>query len=344
MQALQKRHIKPGQEYDKLFPKSARQDTVIKGAGKAKLHHTINLIRDLVWETKEDTKLLAQLLKGKSLEETCRNMWEFVYSHINYRRDKTGIEQVRRPSRTWADRKKGVDCDCYTVFISSILTNLGIPHSIRITKYNGKRHFQHIYPVVPTEALAKVGSTTNGKFNKEPLKPDKVMNGQWQVPSRYITIDCVTDHFDYEVPFSDYRDFDMQSHKPASEIHGLPTALVSGVDSADLIDDLGIFSLKQPKLPLREIVKQRPGTSDKRSTAPCRLTIKPVSKEKETLKTPKLFISKLNTPVAEPAKKDEPEHPGMPLQTSHTRQSSSGFWIKLLLAASIGYGTYKLLE
>ena len=147
MQALQKRHIKSGHEYDRLFPKSHGQDTVLKGAGKAKLHHTINLIRDLVWETREDTKLLAQILKGKNLDETCRNIWEFVYNHIRYRRDKPGIEQVRRPSRTWADRKKGVDCDCYTVFISSILTNLGIPHSIRITKYGGKTYFQHIYPI-----------------------------------------------------------------------------------------------------------------------------------------------------------------------------------------------------
>ena len=48
MQALQKRHIKPGHEYDKLFPKSIEQDTVIKS--KARLHHTINLIRDLVWD------------------------------------------------------------------------------------------------------------------------------------------------------------------------------------------------------------------------------------------------------------------------------------------------------
>ena len=354
MQALQKRHIKPGQEYDKLFPKSAKQDTVIKEAGKAKLHHTINLIRDLVWETKEDTKLLAQLLKGKYLKETCRNIWEFVYSHINYHRDKTGIEQVRRPSRTWADRKKGVDCDCYTVFISSILTNLGIPHSIRITKYNGKRYFQHIYPVVSTEACATaktdntqltVGPSPDGKFNKASLTPTNVISGQWSAPPGYITIDCVTDHFDYEVPFSDYRDFDMQRGKQVGEIHGLSAIIVSGVDSADLIDDLGIFSLQQPKLPLRKIVKQKTGTSGKSNTVPCRLIIKTVSKRKDTSKTPKLFISKFNAPVEVSREKDQPE-PSMTMteQNNYALRSSSGFWIKLLLAAGIGYGTYKLLE
>ena len=334
MQVLQKRHIKPGHEYDKLFPKSSRQDTVIQGVGKARLHHTINLIKDLVWETREDTKLLAGMLNGENLEETCRNIWKFVYGHINYRRDKAGVEQVRRPSRTWADRKKGVDCDCYTVFISSLLTNLDIPHRVRITKYGGKRHFQHIYPVVPTEAcatakatggtrLAKVGCVTHGK---------------------YITIDCVTDHFDYEVPFSDYRDFSIENRKPVSEIHGLPLTTVSGVDSADLAEeDLGIFSLKQPKLPLREIVKSE--LKDKSSDSPTRLTIKPVSKEKEAPKAPRLFVSRIAETVEPSNEINPPECPEiLPERDEQTRQGRSGFWIKLLLAAGVGYGTFKLLE
>ena len=296
MQALQKRHIKPGDRYNKLFPKSHRQDIVIKGAGKGKLHHTINLIRDVVWETREDTKLLAKLLEGKNLEETCRNTWEFVYGHINCRRDKPGIEQVRRPSRTWADRKKGVDCDGYTVFISSILTNLGIPHSIRITKYNGKRYFQHIYPIVHS----------NGKLKEEPLAPGHIINDGWQMKPGYITIDCVTEYFDYEVPFFDYRDFDMQSRIPVGEIHGLPMAAVSGVDSAGLIDDLGIFSLKQPALPFRESTENEPGASRRNNMPTCRLIIKTVPKEEDTLKPPKLIITKPGTTAEEPNETHQP--------------------------------------
>ena len=128
MKALRKRPIQPGYQFDKLIPKSIKQDSVVRPEGKAQLHHTINLIKKIVPETKEDTKLLANYLKGANLHDTCRNIWEFVYHHIQYSRDKVGIEQVRRPSRAWADRKKGVDCDCYSVFISSILTNLNIPH------------------------------------------------------------------------------------------------------------------------------------------------------------------------------------------------------------------------
>ena len=333
MQVLQKRHIKPGHEYDKLFPKSARQDTVIKGAGKAKLHHTINLIKDLVSETLGDTKLLAQILKGDSLETTCRNIWEFVYNHINYCRDKTGVEQVRRPSRTWANRKQGVDCDCYTVFISSILTNLEISHSIRITKYNGKGYFQHIYPVVHN----------NGKSSEQALSPAYIKSDEWPIGPWYITIDCVTDHFNYEVPFSDYRDFDMQHCEAVSEIDGLPPTVVSGVDSADLMDGLGIFSLKQPELPLREIIKSRSASKGKSGPSPGRLTIKPLSKETEPLDPPKLFVTQITEKAAVRSKKNQPEHS----EISHekggkNRQGGSGTWIKILLAAGVGYGTYKL--
>ena len=183
MQALKRRNIAPGYAFDKLFPKSVKQDKVIRPEGKARLHHTINLIKQIVRDTKGDTALLAKTLKGDTLKDTCVNIWNFVYKHIQYTRDKVGVEQVRRPSRTWADRKTGVDCDCYTVFISCILSNLNIPHEVRITKYGGKPYFQHIYPIVP--------------------------NG-----TGYFTLDCVTDQFNYEVPYSEARDFDMDNRKP----------------------------------------------------------------------------------------------------------------------------------
>ena len=89
------------------------------------------------------------------------------------KKDAEGYEQIRSPARAWHDRFSGVDCDCYSVFISSILSNLGIAHTLRITKYQ-RDYFQHIYPIVPFQ------------------------NG-------YITIDCVTDRFNYEVPFSEKK-------------------------------------------------------------------------------------------------------------------------------------------
>lgn len=175
MEAATKRQIKPGREYDYLFPQAMNKDkTVLENAT---LEDTIDFIHKVVRKTLSHTKGIAAKLEGKTVYETCRNIWYFVYENVAYKKDDDGMEQIRSPRRTWRDRKTGVDCDCYSTFISSILTNLGIPHKLRITKYQ-RDNFQHIYPVVPDGG-------------------------------RMIIIDCVTDKFDYEVPYSAKKDITM---------------------------------------------------------------------------------------------------------------------------------------
>nr|MCU0336574.1 hypothetical protein [Sediminibacterium sp.] len=187
MESQYRRRIKDGSEYDHLFPTpQGKHITILKDA---EVGDTVSLIKRTVPQTLKDTEKIAAILKGKSLEETCSNIWNFVYNHIQYKRDEKGIEQVRRPARTWWDRTSGVDCDCYTEFISSILTNLGIPHKLRITKYNGKSYFQHIYPIVPYD-----GNVNTSLTNR----------------SDYIVIDCVKDAFDDEQVFSGFKDYDMR--------------------------------------------------------------------------------------------------------------------------------------
>ncbi len=175
MEATRKRNIKNGREFDPMFPEAEGNNSTIRS--NANVYHTVAFIPKVVQETLYQTKQLSQQLNRNNIYETCKNIWQFVYEHINYKKDQPGYEQIRSPSRAWHDRFSGVDCDCYSVFISSILSNLGIPHILRITKYSHD-YFQHIYPIVP--------------FN----------NGQ-------ITIDCVTDRFNYEVPFSEKKDYPM---------------------------------------------------------------------------------------------------------------------------------------
>jgi hypothetical protein len=304
MQALKKRHIAPGHAFDKLFPKSSGQDKVIRPEGKAQLHHTINLIKQVVRDTKGDTALLAKTLKGKTLQDTCENIWDFVYNHIQYARDKAGVEQVRRPSRTWTDRKTGVDCDCYSVFISSILTNLDIPHKVRITKYGIKPYFQHIYPIVPNE-------------------------------TGYFTLDCVTDQFNYEVPYSEARDFDIDDRKPVGEINGIRE--VSGVDSADLlIDGLGIYNLKQPRLPLRQIRKL--GHKQNQMTTPDMLTLRKVPEQKISSQ-PVLQLTQAQPKVEVALALEKQTAP-----RAKGKIIGLGLTGKIFLALGIGLGAYKLTE
>lgn len=145
--ASSKRSIRPLSDYASLIPPRTelrREDAVRMSS--ATPEQTVAFMHQVIRETTSDTTRLAQSLRGSSLRETLSNIWNFVYQHIQYVPDSAVMEQVRRPLRTLYDQKG--DCDCYATLIGSILTNLGIPFSLRIAKYNGRSYFQHVYVVV----------------------------------------------------------------------------------------------------------------------------------------------------------------------------------------------------
>ena len=200
--ATRKRNIQSGLEYDHLFPAAKMQDDVVIRDGNVK--DTVHLMADVVNKYIDDTRLIAPKLKGKNLEQTCRNIWDFVYDHIQYKLDQKGLEQLRRPARSWYDRISGVDCDCYSIFISSILANLGIPHKFRITKYEGD--WQHVYVAVP-----------------------KAQGGHY-------LMDCVVDEFNYEKPYTEKFEYNMTT------LNGLPIAVLSGLEQIQDEELYGILS------------------------------------------------------------------------------------------------------
>lgn len=189
------RPIKNGLEYNKYFPKPDERDRVIIEDGE--VEQTVDLMKRVVWKYLDDTKQIASVLKGSTNDQTCDNIWNFLFHHIQYRLDKKGVEQLRRPARSWYERKEGIDCDCFSIFISSILTNLGIKHSFRITKYS-KDVYQHVYVIVP------VGNHTH-------------------------IIDPVLSQANYEKPYTEKKDFSMS-------LDGINVAVLSGTVEQDLYD------------------------------------------------------------------------------------------------------------
>lgn len=211
--------VKSGKEYDHLFPR-AMLTTITKKEG-ATIADTLRFIPQVVNQTLFHTGKIAKLLKGVSIHETCKNVWQFIYDHIAYKKDEEGKEQVRSPARAWHDRGniQGVDCDCYTVFISSILSNLKIKHILRITKYK-QAHFQHIYPIVPL--------------------PD----------GSYITIDCVVNKFDYEEPYSEKKDTKM-------DLEYLNGVFDSSSKTTDALDLVGIYDDSEAMSELGKLFKRK---------------------------------------------------------------------------------------
>jgi hypothetical protein len=217
--------VQSGKEYDHLFPR-AMLTTITKKEG-ATVADTIRFIPQVVKDTLFHTNKIAKVLKGNTVRESCENIWHFVYDHIAYKKDEEGKEQVRSPARAWHDRGniQGVDCDCYSVFISSVLSNLKIKHKLRITKYKEDR-FQHIYPIVPLN------------------------------DGSYITIDCVVRNFDYEEPYSEKKDTDMD----LEYLNGVSDpGIYKNTNNIDLI---GIFDDNQAMAELGKLFRKKaPGGS-----------------------------------------------------------------------------------
>lgn len=180
--ASHKRSIRSGSEYDHLFPKPDRKDPLMSAG--ASVYDTLEFMAEIVGKTKSDTAAIATRLKTSNLKESCRNIWEFCYNHIQYKQDKPGEEQLRRPARSWADRKEGIDCDCFSILVSSILSNMGINHALRICEINAKGYFQHVYVIVPNGTGYIIIDPVLDKFNLE--APGITKTHDKMIPVRYL--------------------------------------------------------------------------------------------------------------------------------------------------------------
>ncbi len=191
--AAGKRKIKDGKEFNHLFPVPDGTDERVQNDGD--VEDTVLWCGWVVKTYHRDTEKLASYLQNKSKDEKdlYKNIFDFCYNHIQYHLDRSGVEELRRPAVTWRDRKRGVDCDDFTMFIATILYNLGKPFEFRITRYN-RPNYQHIYLIVPV--------------SKE----------------THITIDPVLDTFNYEKPYSHKKDFDMKALNLAGNGTGLSGA------------------------------------------------------------------------------------------------------------------------
>jgi hypothetical protein len=217
------RNTKDGRKYNHLIKKASGKDVFVKNGN---VLETVESCIDLVAEHYLEVEELAKMLQGDSLKSTCRNIFDFSYSYLQYHKDENGTEQLRTPARSWLDGQikfkqqgktsSGIDCDDYSIFVGSILKCLGIPFKFRITKYDGKRNFQHIYVFVPA-----IGDSEDE-----------------------IIIDPVLSKFDYQKPYSfEKSDFNMSSLQMVAGVHGidgltgstslgLPIYALSGIDYA----------------------------------------------------------------------------------------------------------------
>lgn len=174
--AQSKRRIKPSNQYNNLFgAPSGLVKNLKKNPSVAEiLAHMQILVNSTLSQTVRFAQYLNQNSNGNK-ELLFKNLFSFIYNHIDYREDDKGFEQLREPARLFLD--KVGDCDCYSIFIKSVLQNLGIKSHFKVVKFNNSANYSHVYIVVPKTAGANMN-----------------------VRSNYWVIDPVLDTFNLEAP------------------------------------------------------------------------------------------------------------------------------------------------
>lgn len=203
------RATKDGHEYEELMPAPAWHTETPERDGNVKI--TVATMCQVVEQYAWQTEKLAARLKGETLYQSCKNIWQFLYDHFKYKEDDKGKEQLRTPAVSWAVRRsRGIDCDDFSIFAACLLKNMYgkflLPFCFRIVKYpdplglDPNPPFSHVYVMVPNK----------GK--------------------RYIVIDGVLDEFDAEkTPIKEYQDFVVMDK---ASLNGIEISVLSGTDDA----------------------------------------------------------------------------------------------------------------
>lgn len=162
------RPLKQGTAYQGLIP--AYQGTDFKFDKNSDNSTTYDTLRFMAqWSTKyaSQMKRIAPLMRGKTIQETANNIYQFLYNHFQYKLDGE-MQNLYSPSAAWHFRKTGFDCKTYSILASTILQNLNITHAFRMVQQAGimPGEWSHVYVVIPNgNQTAIIDATTH--TNKE---------------------------------------------------------------------------------------------------------------------------------------------------------------------------------
>lgn len=125
----------------------------LKGYGfeKSTLEELVNACRQY-----KQVERLATHLKDPDKLQSAFNIWHWLHTNVKYNYDTPGQEEIRTPARTWADRERGVDCDCLAVFTACLLINMGYTPAFEIVAFNDSPTYSHIYVNLDGVAIDRV--------------------------------------------------------------------------------------------------------------------------------------------------------------------------------------------
>ena len=118
--------------------------TLIKQKGYTK--DIVKAILDVYNESAGQTaELVTNASDDLQLIDIVEKLWEILYN-VKYKEDPQGQQWIKTPARLLSD-KEG-DCKSITLFVNSVLSNLGYKTWFRFVSYNKDGDFSHVYTIV----------------------------------------------------------------------------------------------------------------------------------------------------------------------------------------------------
>jgi hypothetical protein len=143
------------------------------------------------------TRDFAQSIPEGTINETCKWIWKWVRSHIDYVEDPSGVQYIQLPGQLYMTRKG--DCKSMTLFTASVIYNLyGDIYCYRFISQDRRADLHHVYLVVFDE------------------------NGE------EIILDCVEDEYGVEVPHEKQKDMYPGNKNIGSLMAPTPLQLLQG--------------------------------------------------------------------------------------------------------------------
>lgn len=136
------------------------------GEGNSK--SIMDCLLSLQTQAQEQTRDFANKLKsiyGSDVNRLLRDLYQCVVENVSLRYDPTGQQYIRKPSNIVVER--ACDCKSYSLFLSSILSNLGIRNVFRFVSFGPGQEIRHVYIVVPTCSHDYILDCNLKAFDKE---------------------------------------------------------------------------------------------------------------------------------------------------------------------------------
>ena len=127
------------------------------------LDDTKQLIADTCRRYYKECEAIAKHLKADTVLQSCFNLWHWLHNNIRYEYDAAGKEEIRTPRRVWADRHRGVDCDCLSTFAWCVLKCMGYNPVFELAAFKNKPAFSHIYVVCDGVVVDRVWFVFNSR-------------------------------------------------------------------------------------------------------------------------------------------------------------------------------------